>query len=116
MPIFTPRGLKIRLDPVYAFTLLARLERAVPPIEVLKTTEAVENAPSLAGIVAAVVAVAFQLSPWAIFWFTFAASVIVGALIRYGVFLVPGLIPLARVFSVGTLLLPTWLGESQLPA
>jgi hypothetical protein len=99
MPIFTPRGLKIRLDPIYAFTLLARLEPAVPPVEVLRTTEAVENAPSLANTVAAAIAIAFAVSPSAIFWASFTASVIVGTMMRYGTFVIPGLIPLARVYS-----------------
>lgn len=99
MPIFTPRGLKIRLDPVYAFTLLARLEPRVHPIEVLKTTEAVENAPALAGIVAAVIAIGLQASEPTIFWATLITSAIIGASTRYGIFIVPGLIPASKVFS-----------------
>ena len=99
MPIFTPRGLKVRFDPLFAFTLLARLDPAVPPLEVLRTTEAVENAPSLAGVVGAVLAIASDASPSTVFWATFGSVAIIGALIRNGVFVIPGLIPLSRVFS-----------------
>lgn len=99
MPIYTPRGLKIRLDPVHAFTLLARLEPTVPPIDVLRTTEAVENATSLAGVLAAAIAITVGGSIQSIFWSTFLAVTAVGGMNRYGIFLVPGLIWLSRLFS-----------------
>ena len=99
MPIYTPRGLKIRLDPVIAFALLARLEPTVAPIDVLRTTEAIENAPSLVALLAAVVAIASGAAPWTIFWATLGATTVVATLTRFGIFIIPGLIPLSRLFS-----------------
>lgn len=99
MAIFTPSGLKIRLDPVFAFTLLSRLEPAVAPIEVLRTTEAVEMAPSLAGQIAVVIAISLRMPPLTVFWVSLGARVFVGTLTLYGAFVVPGLIPLSRGFS-----------------
>lgn len=99
MPIFTPRGLKIRLGPIAAFALLARLEPTVRPIEVLRTTEAIENAPLLVGLIACVATVVWKAPVLVIFGTTFGAIAVVGALLRYGVFIIPGLLPLSRLYS-----------------
>ncbi len=99
MPIFTPRGLKIRLGPISAFALLARLEPTVRPIEVLRTTEAIENVPSLVGVLACVAAVVVSAPSWTLFTTTFVAIVGFGALMRHGIFVIPGLISLSRLYS-----------------
>ena len=51
---FYTRGLKIRLPINYAFGLMARLDPAVRPFTVLKTTEALENLPGALAVVVAV--------------------------------------------------------------
>ena len=45
MPIYTPRGLNIRVEIPYAFALMARLTPQVEPVAVLKTTEGLEFKP-----------------------------------------------------------------------
>jgi hypothetical protein len=67
--------------------------------EVLRTTEAIENAPALAGLMACLAAVACKSPLWMMFASTFGASAVVGGLLRYGVFIIPGLLPLSRLYS-----------------
>ena len=52
MPIYTPRGLKIRLSVDYAFALMARLYPKVDAFKILKTTEGIQKIPSMLAFVA----------------------------------------------------------------
>ncbi|MEN6423870.1 MAG: hypothetical protein ABFE13_00795 [Phycisphaerales bacterium] len=63
MAVYTPRGLKIRLDQAYAFALMARLFPHIDAFRVLQLTEEVENLASLATFIAAIAAFAAQLDP-----------------------------------------------------
>ena len=60
MPFSTPRGLKIRLTPQWAFSLIARLHSRDPRTDayrVLKTAEIIEVIPSVSAVLAGLVAV-----------------------------------------------------------
>ena len=56
MPLYTPRGLKIRLPKSYAFALIGRLYGKETAFRVLKLTEEVENLGALAITIAALLA------------------------------------------------------------
>lgn len=58
MPVWTPRGLKIRFEPQYAFSLLARIwtrDERQDAYAVLKTTEAIEEVDGLLALVFALI-------------------------------------------------------------
>lgn len=55
MPIFTPRGLKIRIDTDVAFTYIARVSPPVSPFKVLKTVEGFQFLPGMLSIIAGLI-------------------------------------------------------------
>ena len=63
MPIYTPRGLKVRLAKSYAFALMARLHGKETAFRVLQLTEEVENLGGLATTIAAAIALYYRASP-----------------------------------------------------
>jgi len=102
MAIYTPRGLKIRLDQAYAFALMARLFPRIDAFRVLQLTEEVENLTSLAIFIAGIVVFAARLDPVIV-------AVAVGATCfsfrmshLFGLFIPPFklLLPLSRVYSL----------------
>ncbi len=100
MPVFTNRGLKVRLEVPYVFALITRLQPHVTPFKVFQTTEAVEGLSSVLGYIAALVALAFHAPP---LWVGVATvgGVALGCLINtFGLFIIPGLVTVGRVYSV----------------
>lgn len=99
MPIYTPRGLKVRIDPLHAFALMARLEPDVKPIQVLRTTEALEHLSTVCSILAALAALWIAPTLATVTLATLAGGIVGGAVSRYGLFMVPGLVSLGRLYS-----------------
>ncbi len=99
MAIYTPRGLKIRIEIPYAFALMQRLYPEITPFRVLKTTEGIEELPSLLSLLAGLVSFALRLSPYEIVLSVMAAQ-IAGTLINiFGFYVFPGLIALSTAYS-----------------
>jgi hypothetical protein len=99
MPIYTPRGLRVRLSVEYAFGLMGRLYPAVDAFTVLKTTEALESIPGAIGFVTGMLCFLFRLAPWLTVAYVF-SSVVAGCLITTaGLFIIPGLRSIGRVHS-----------------
>ena len=99
MSIYTPRGLKIRIDVPYAFGLMARLYPKVTPFRVLKTTEGIESLPTMFAFIAGMIAFSIHLPPLQIALIV-AALQLLGKLINvFGLFIVPGLVALGTLFS-----------------
>lgn len=103
LAFYTPRGLKIRMDVPYAFTLMSRLYPKVAPAKVLETTEAFDEVPVAACHLVALVCLVsgFQMS-------TTVVATAVGAAVGYfllstGLW-IPGLLTLSNVFSKLTFL------------
>jgi len=100
MPIYTPGGLKIRVEPGYAFALLSRLEPKVRPYDVLRTTEAIERIPSALAVGAALV-VLLRGDGWIpLAVVTAVARLLGGFIVRNGLFVIPGLILLGQAFRL----------------
>jgi len=111
MPFMTPRGLKIRFDVPFGFTLLGRLwrhDRRHDAFRVLKTCEAIEEVPSVLALIAGLIAVLMPQSPlWAIPIAIVAGKLVGYLLTQFGMFIVLqplGLVLLARVWSY----IPFW--------
>ena len=94
MPIYTPRGLKIRLEPEYAFSLLARLDPRVPPFRVLKTTEGIDLVPSAIALIVGLGCFFAQVDHMDVFKYVLIATLLARVLTLYGVVLIPGMYPL----------------------
>jgi hypothetical protein len=105
MAVMTPTGLKIRVGVEWAFALLARLWRKDPATDafrVLKTCEAIEYIPTVAGLLAGLAATLLSRN---LLW-TIPVSVVVGRLAGFiltqtGMFVIIrplGLLALARVW------------------
>lgn len=63
MPIYTPRGIKIRIAVSYAFGLMTRLYPEVSPFRILKTTEGIESLPAMFAIISGIIGFLMQLPP-----------------------------------------------------
>jgi hypothetical protein len=100
VPIYTPRGLKIRLELPYAFALMARLHPRVSAFRVLRTTEAIESIPSSLSFICGMLAFLLRWSPAGIAA-AVAAAYTCGVLINAaGFYVIPGVVSLGRVYSV----------------
>jgi hypothetical protein len=73
MAIYTPRGLKIRIDIPTSFGLMARLYPDVSPKRILHTTEAIDATGSALGFFTAIICFSLHLSPEYITIFTLIA-------------------------------------------
>jgi len=99
MAIYTPRGLKIRIDVPYAFGLMARLYPKVTPFKILKTTEGIESLPGMLAFIAGMVGFGLHLPLLQIAILVFVCCV-AGALINaLGFYIVPGLVGLGTIYS-----------------
>lgn len=99
MPIYTPRGIKIRIAVSYAFGLMTRLYPEVSPFRILKATEGIESLPAMFAIISGIIGFLMQLPPLQI---GLAAGIaqLLGVLINtYGFYYVPGLVALGTLFS-----------------
>lgn len=99
MQIFTPRGLKIRLDVEYGFALMKRLYPKVDAFKVLKTTEVLELFPSAAIFIATLIAFAIGLNPVSIAIVAFSSYIVAFLLTFFGLFIIPGLPTLGTAYS-----------------
>lgn len=102
MAIMTPRGLKVRLPVDLAFTLIARLwdrDRRVDAFRVLKTCEAIHSVPAMLGYCAGIGTAAGPTLPWSVVPAILAGRVAGEVFIRSPLVYLPGLIPLARLWS-----------------
>lgn len=99
MPIYTQRGLKIRIAVPYAFGLMARLHPKVTPFRVLKTTEGIERLPGMLAFIAGMIAFFLRISPIQIA-LVVAAGEFTGMLINAcGIYILPGLVGLGTLYS-----------------
>jgi hypothetical protein len=99
MAIYTPRGLKIRIDIPYAFGLMARLHPKVTSFRILKTTEGIESLPGMLAFIAGMVGFGLHLPPLHI-GIVVAISQMAGTLIKaFGLYIVPGLVGLGTIYS-----------------
>jgi hypothetical protein len=103
MAIYTPRGLKIRLDRAYAFALMARLYPHVDAFRLLQLTEEVENMGSVASFIAGIVAFALRLDPLMILVVVGATNFAFRMVHLLGLFFPPFnlILPLSRAYSLG---------------
>lgn len=99
MPISTPRGLKIRLQPEYAFSLLARLDPQVHPFRVLKTVEGIAEIPSATALIAGLLCFIARLEPTAVLMYVLIATLIARLLTLYGWFVIPGMVAIGTAYS-----------------
>jgi len=113
MPIFTPRGLKIRISVEEAFSLMARLFPETDAQKMLKTVEGLDDFPNFLAFVTGLICYVFTVNPVSIAVST-GLMYIVGVLITfYGFFIIPCLPILAMHYSIHSrvfLLALTFLG------
>ncbi|MCY4379077.1 MAG: hypothetical protein OXC39_04530 [Candidatus Dadabacteria bacterium] len=76
MALYTPRGLKIRLNINHAFALMARLYPKVDAFKVLKTTEGIESIPGMLAFIAGVLSFSLGFETYQIGLYTFLACVL----------------------------------------
>ena len=99
MAIYTPRGLKIRFPLDYSFALMSRLYPKVDAFKVLKTTEGLESIPAVLSVLTGFVCFYLQLSLFEIGLYAFIASFVGFLLTTFGLYLIPGLVGLGKLFS-----------------
>ncbi|HKQ62509.1 MAG TPA: hypothetical protein VJS92_14555 [Candidatus Polarisedimenticolaceae bacterium] len=98
--LHTPRGLKLRLDPAYVFALLARLGPEARPLDVLRTTEALERVPPAFACVAALGAVVLGAEPPAACAATAVGYAAFGAMTQWSVLLFRPVVTLGRWYRM----------------
>lgn len=99
MAIYTPRGLKIRIDIPYAFGLMARLNPKVSPFRILKTTEGIESIPGMLAFIAGIIAFIMRLPTFYI-GLAVAGAQFIGILINlFGFYVFFGLVQIGTFFS-----------------
>ena len=99
MPIYTPRGLKVRLSIDYAFALTARLYPKVSAFEVLKTTEGIESLPQAFAFLAALTCFFFKLPPLQIGLVVFIVTFLFSLMTRYGFYVFPSIVKIGTIYS-----------------
>ena len=101
MALFTPRGLKLRLQLNYAFGLMARLYPETDAFRVLQRTEEVDNLDGLATFIAALTAFFLRLDPLMI-GVVVASTSFAFKIVHLAGFYIPPftfLLPVSRVYS-----------------
>jgi hypothetical protein len=99
--ITTPRGLPIPLPLDNSFCVMSRLYPTVKPYTILETTAGFYKMPGLVGFIAGITCFLLQLPAWQIAAITFAATV-VGYVMSLLAIYPPGLLRLARIYSLVT--------------
>ena len=99
MPIYTPRGLKIRVAPAHAFALMARRYPKIDAFSVLKTTEGIEQSPASVALIVGLACFALGVDPWQVGLFVFLASITVSTMMLKGLFIVPSIVSLGVGYS-----------------
>ncbi|MHB8773430.1 MAG: hypothetical protein ACYC7J_20760, partial [Syntrophales bacterium] len=99
MPIYTPRGLKIRLSVDYAFGLIGRLYPKVDAFRVLKTTEGIESLPTLFTFVVGLYCFIADVQPTNTAVAVFAAYLVASIMNLRGLYIIPGVVSLGTLYS-----------------
>jgi len=99
MAIYTPRGLKIRLEMNYAFALMARLYPKVDAFKILKTTEGLESIPGMFAFLVGILSFYSGFDPYEIGLYTLIASVAGIIITTFGIFIISGLPKLGTLYS-----------------
>lgn len=99
MTIFTPRGLKIRVDTDEAFSLLAAIHPEVHPKFALECVEGLELYPRLAAATAAIATCMLGLSVWVAVATIGIVRLVAFFLSATGLLLVPGMVSIGRLYS-----------------
>ena len=92
MAIFTPRGLKIRLQTELAFTYIARLHPRFTAFQVLKTVEGIELIPSIFAFATGLFTFFNNYSPTDIAIYVCIATIIGGLITAFGLYVIPFLV------------------------
>ena len=102
-PMFTtPRGLEIQLDVPTGFALLARLWARDPKTDafrVLKTVEALEHIPTVAGFIGALIGLFWGSAAWQVAGGLIEGKILGKLLTMFGAFIFPGVVTLATWWS-----------------
>ena len=99
MAIFTPRGLKIRLDTDLAFTYIARLQPKFTAFQVLKTVEGIELIPNLFAVLTGIYMMLNNYDSINIAVAVFVAMMIGGIATAFGLYVIPFLVRPATAIS-----------------
>ena len=99
MAIFTPRGLKIRLETSFAFALMSRLYPKVTAFRILKTTEGIDILPNAVAFAVTIICFFSNVEPINLFYYVIASHMIVHIILILGLFVIPGLISYGTLFS-----------------
>ncbi|MBK8581810.1 MAG: hypothetical protein IPL86_08250 [Flavobacteriales bacterium] len=99
MAIFTPRGLKIRLDTDLAFTYIARLQPKFTAFQVLKTVEGIELIPNLFAVLTGIYMMLNNYDSINIAVAVFVAMMIGGIATAFGLYVIPFLVRSATAIS-----------------
>lgn len=101
MAIFTPRGMKIRLQVDYAFALMARLFPETDAFRILQKTEEVENLHVTAAYISAITVFLLQLDPTMVCTVVATTSIAFKIIHMLGLFIPPVtfLLSVSRVYS-----------------
>jgi len=99
MVIYTPRGLKIKLQYDYVFALIARVYPKADAFKVLETTEGLESIPSLLTFITGFICFYMRLSLFEIGLYVFIASIIGLAITSFGLYVIPGIVKLGTFYS-----------------
>lgn len=99
MPVFTPRGLKIRVDVPFAFGLMARLHPEITPQTVLKATEGIDLLDSAVPLLACMIGLALNFSALQIGLMAFVGFILARALKPTIFRSLPGLLKACTLFA-----------------
>jgi len=97
--IYTPRGLKIRLEVEYGFALMKRLYPEVDAFKILKTTEGLELLPSAVTFIAIIIAFIMRLEIVQIATISFLSYFLSYMITFWGLFIIPGLPTFGTLYS-----------------
>ncbi len=99
MAIFTPSGLKIRLEIPFAFALMSRLYPKVPAFKILKTTEEIAILPNSIAFAVTIVCLVSNVEPIYIIFNVIIFHIITHIILMFGLFIFPGLVIYGKLFN-----------------
>jgi hypothetical protein len=98
MAIFTPRGLKIRLDIPLAFALMSRLYPKFSAFKILKTTEGIDLLPNSIAFTTAIICFLTNVEPISLVYYVLIIYLLIHIMLMVG-FIIPGLDFYGTLFS-----------------
>lgn len=99
MTIYTPRGLKIRMEMSDSFALMSKLYPDTKPYEILKTTEGFEHFPKALMVLSVIFGFIFNASNFVIFSLAAIIPILGMLVIISGLFIIPGVELLGRSYT-----------------